>query len=580
MNTPQSTERAALERGPSDRGADWPADQVSADRSSSERPRPRDAAPANGLLLVDDEPTILVALRRVLAGQPYQIHTADNALEALRVLERERIAVVVSDYLMPDMNGVQFLNLVRARFPEIQRIIVTAKASLDLIQDVINQAQVFRFVNKPWDNQALLFTIEASFEQYRASHENERLRQLTERQNRELRDLNRDLEARIARRTRQLARAKAEWEQTFDAIVDPVAIVSARYEIVRANIAYAQATGVDIREIPRHRCHDILAGRDAPCVGCPLPAAVSGEPPRGVDVAGRAGRVLNVWAYALPNLGETDLPGEVEDTSDVVDVPPVGSAVCHYRDVTDERALGAELQRTQKLASLGLFVGGVAHEINNPVGGVLAHAQLLLEQHRDDPELASALRHIETDALRMKRIIQSLLSFAHGSAVRRTLIDAETLIRDAVAAFDRDYAGKGHVPVRLELHGALPEVAVDGALIHQLIRNLLQNAEHAEPRSEIRVSARSTASALELEVADDGVGISETNLQRIFDPFFTTKGQGRGTGLGLSLCYRIVEQHGGTIEARSRPGEGTTFRITIPHGPGAVPPPVPEPIDP
>lgn len=574
MNDPQATRPAASHAAASER--------PSSERPSTERARPREDAPANGLLLVDDEPTILVALRRVLAGQPYQIHTADNALEALRVLERERIAVVVSDYLMPDMNGVQFLNLVRARFPEIQRIIVTAKASLDLIQDVINQAQVFRFVNKPWDNQALLFTIEASFEQYRASHENERLRQLTERQNRELRDLNRDLEARIVRRTRQLARAKAEWEQTFDAIVDPVAIVSARYTIVRANIAYAAASGVDIRDIPRRRCHDLLAGRDSPCVGCPLPAAVSGEPPRGVDVAGRAGRVLNVWAYALPNLGETDLPGEAEpeDTSDVAEPQPVGSAVCHYRDVTDERALGAELQRTQKLASLGLFVGGVAHEINNPVGGVLAHAQLLLDQHRDDPELASALRHIETDALRMKRIIQSLLSFAHGSAVRRTLIDAETLIREAVAAFDRDYAGKGHVPVRLELQGPLPEIAVDGALIHQLIRNLLQNAEHAGPRSEIRVTARSSIAALELEVADDGVGIPEANLQRIFDPFFTTKGQGRGTGLGLSLCYRIVEQHGGTIEARSKSGEGTTFRITIPHGPGTVPPPVPEPVDP
>lgn len=565
---------------PRDRSADEGPDAV---RGLEELDLPRP-----GLLIVDDETPILAAIRRTLRAEPYTIHTAESGREGLRILEQHRIGVVISDYKMREMDGVQFLNIVRSRFPEIQRIMLTGQADQSAIQDVINQAQIFRFISKPWDPQALILTISASFDQYRVLRENERLWQITERQNRELRELNHSLEQRIERRTAQLGRAKIEWERTFDAIVDPVAIVSHRYEVVRANLAYAAKASVEIRDVPGKRCFEILAGRSAPCVGCPLARALLGEAPRGVDIAATNDRTLHVWAYPLrpvstdatsdPNLPPVSLSGEMaaltEDiTSNLpeIGVEPGQAAVCYYRDVTDERALATELARTQKLASLGLFVGGVAHEINNPIGGILAFTQLLLRQGNGE-SIDPVLKDIESSALRCKRIIESLLSFAQGSQhLRRSSVEIDELVREAVASFERDYL-KGGLTVELEI-GTRERVEVDPALIHQLLRNLLQNAEHATvgPGGLIRVSVEPQGSMLAIEVTDRGRGIPEAQLSKIFDPFYTTKTDGRGTGLGLSICHRIVEQHSGSLDVRSKVGEGTTVRVLLPRVPDGTP---------
>ncbi|MFO0724880.1 MAG: ATP-binding protein [Myxococcota bacterium] len=543
-------------------------------RDELELPRP-------GLLIVDDEPPILAAIRRTLRAEPYTIYTAESGKEGLRILEQQRIGVVISDYKMREMDGVQFLNIVRSRFPEIQRIMLTGQADQSAIQDVINQAQIFRFISKPWDPQALILTISASFDQYRVLRENERLWQITERQNRELRELNHSLEQRIHRRTAQLARAKVEWERTFDAIVDPVAIVSHRYEVIRANLSYAERGGVEIRDVPGKRCYEILAGKSAPCTGCPLARALLGEPPRGVDIETNAGRTLHVWAYPLkpaaePSSDPGNAPVSPQDlasplTEDITSnlpemgVEPGQAAVCYYRDVTEERALAEELGRTQKLASLGLFVGGVAHEINNPIGGILAFTQLLLRQGLSD-ELSPVLKDIESSALRCKRIIESLLSFAQGSQqLRRSTVELGPLAEEAVTSFRRDY-GKEDLEIRLDIQDSEVRSEADPALIHQLLRNLLQNAEHATSGPERRIDVRVLRIGAQavLEVADRGHGIPEAHLSKIFDPFYTTKTDGRGTGLGLSICHRIAEQHGGSLEVRSKVGEGTTVRVLLP----------------
>jgi two-component system NtrC family sensor kinase len=255
-----------------------------------------------------------------------------------------------------------------------------------------------------------------------------------------------------------------------------------------------------------------------------------------------------------------------------IGVEPGQAAVCYYRDVTDERALATELARTQKLASLGLFVGGVAHEINNPIGGILAFTQLLLRQGNGET-IDPVLKDIESSALRCKRIIESLLSFAQGSQhLRRSSVQIDELVREAVSSFERDYL-KGGLTVELDIQ-TTDRVDVDPALIHQLLRNLLQNAEHATigPGGLIRVSVQLQGPMLAIEVTDRGRGIPEPQLSKIFDPFYTTKTDGRGTGLGLSICHRIVEQHSGSLDVRSKVGEGTTVRVLLPRVPDATSP--------
>jgi two-component system NtrC family sensor kinase len=542
-----------------------------------------EAPPA--LLIVDDEPGILRAIKRELRAQEYPVICATSGSEALDILAREHIGVAISDYKMPEMDGVALLTRVKERWPNIQRIMLTGETDDTAVLEVIDRSQVFRFVAKPWDPRALRLTIAASFEQYRLLKENQRLWRLYERQNRELKEMNRGLEAKIAARTAQLARAKSEWEQTFDAIVDPLAIVRGDHRVMRANLAYSAHAARPIRDVPGKLCYEMIAGRTEPCEGCPLQRAIVGETSRGVDVLGRNGRSLHVWAFPLratrvartaSESGTTALTellaAESEPTQDILTTV---AAVCYYRDVTEERTLESKLARTEKLASLGLFVGGVAHEINNPLGGILAFTQLLLRSSTHDEELVKNLSEIERSALRAKRIIESLLSFAHGSQhLSQEAVDCETLVGEAVSTFNKDYGTSGRVRVEVAVQNDTPRIQGDPALLHQLLRNLLQNAENAMPvrGGEIRISARSTVwqrgthriRAVRLEVQDNGSGIPEAHLSRIFDPFFTTKDEKKGTGLGLSICHRIVEQHGGLIEVQSTVGRGTTFSIVLP----------------
>jgi two-component system NtrC family sensor kinase len=514
---------------------------------------------AAGLLLVDDEPAVGRAIRHELRAEEFPLFIATTCVEAMAILEREHIGVIVSDD-RPD--GVTFLRGVKDRWPNIRRC----------------------FIPKPWDPEALRLNVAASFEHYRLLEENQRLRALLQTQNRELIELNRSLEAKIDARTLQLTRAKAEWEQTFDAIVDPLAIVSPQYAVVRANLAYALRAGLPVDAVPGRPCHQLLAGRDVPCEDCPLPAALRGETPRGVDISAK-GRELNVWAFPLRpsprtrSQGDTPLSalgslpiGDPSLEVATADLPSGPHGVCYYRDVTEERTLAGKLARTEKLAALGLFVGGVAHEINNPLGGILAFTQLLLKGtmgSSGDEEEVRALERIEWSALRAKRIIESLLSFAQGAPhLTQTAVDCGVLINEVVSAFNKDYGG-WRLEVEVEIHPDTPAIHGDPALLHQLLRNLLQNAEDALPGDggEIRIKAGpavlNDAPAVRLEVWDNGSGIPAEHLPRIFDPFFTTKIDRKGTGLGLSICHRIVEQHGGLFEVQSEPGRGTTFGIAL-----------------
>lgn len=534
------------------------------------------AAPA--ILVVDDEPAILSALMRLLRDRKNLVLTTTSPTEALALLETEHVGVVISDYKMTEMDGVEFLSRVKERWPDVQRIMLTGHADYGAVEDVINRCQVFRFILKPWDQKTLDLTIVAALEQYRVLKENEELWALSERQNRELRELNRDLEVRIAERTEQLVRAKIEWERTFDAIIDPVAIVDENHRVLRSNVAYAARAGLEVKQVPGKACHELLAGRDSPCEHCPLETALEGEQAAGVDIRGKQDRVLNVWAFPL-----REAQNDPHKSNPWIEITQNGTVrtsragVCYYRDVTEERRLQSELSRSEKLASLGLFVGGVAHEINNPLGGILMFTQLLLRGEPDQDELTRSLSDIERSAIRCKRIIDSLLSFAHGSdSLTRTLLDCEELIREVVSAFQNDYATGENIRTKYTVRPDTPKLNGDPALLHQLFRNLLQNAEHAmqEKGGTIRIVARPTTwvreekavPAVEFLVSDQGAGMTKEQISRIFDPFYSTRKKQGGTGLGLSICHKIVEQHDGHIEVESAPGRGTTFRILLMRG--------------
>ncbi len=235
-------------------------------------------------------------------------------------------------------------------------------------------------------------------------------------------------------------------------------------------------------------------------------------------------------------------------------------------------AAQAEAARGEKLASVGLLAAGIAHELNNPLTGVLTFSSLLRKQMPDGSQEAEDLDLVIRETKRCAAIIRRLLDFAREKTPEKKFADLNKLIEDTARIVERP-AHLRDIQISMDLDAQLPHVWVDADLVKQVIMNILVNAQHAiEEKGAITVRTRRAAGdKVEISIIDTGCGIPEKDLQRIFDPFFTTKGVGKGTGLGLSVSHGIVQAHGGSIEVASKPGEGSTFRVYLPIEPAVQP---------
>ncbi len=233
----------------------------------------------------------------------------------------------------------------------------------------------------------------------------------------------------------------------------------------------------------------------------------------------------------------------------------------------------AQLVEAQKLAALGQLGAGVAHEINNPLTGILGHAQLLLEEKPDGHPDRETLASIEALARRCREITQNLLRFSQqrpDPAFEE--VDLNRVVADAVALAEGQVRASG-IPLDLDLAAPPPRVNGDPGHLAQVVLNLVSNARTAcagKPGAGIAVSTARSGEEVEIRVRDGGKGIAPEHLPRIFEPFFTTKDQWSNVGLGLSVSYRIVSEHGGRIRVESRPGEGSTFTVRLPAAPAAT----------
>jgi two-component system NtrC family sensor kinase len=230
-----------------------------------------------------------------------------------------------------------------------------------------------------------------------------------------------------------------------------------------------------------------------------------------------------------------------------------------------------KLIHSDRLASLGQLSASVAHEINNPIAGVLNLAMLLQRLLREDgvapgrvEEFRGYLAAITEQVTRVGRIVSDLLSFSRRSAPQRSSADLNDLIRDTLTLIEHKLE-LGNVGLELDLAEDLPPVNCDAAQIQQVVINLVMNGAEATPGGGgVKVATRRSEGSIHIVVCDTGGGIPEEHLAQIFDPFFTTKEAGRGVGLGLSVVHGIVEAHGGAIEVESAVGSGSTFEVTLP----------------
>lgn len=226
----------------------------------------------------------------------------------------------------------------------------------------------------------------------------------------------------------------------------------------------------------------------------------------------------------------------------------------------------AQLVQSEKLSGIGEFVAGVAHELNNPLTTVMGFSELL-SQANADPQQHRFLDMIHKSALRCQKIVQSLLSFSRRHAPERKLSNLNELVEASLDIL-RYQMRTNNIEVSTKLDPNLPAAMVDPHQLQQVLVNIINNARQAieghRPAGWVKISTEASDGMARIIIQDNGPGIPEENLSRVFDPFFTTKPVGTGTGLGLSLCYGIIKEHGGSISIQSKPGNGAMFIVQLP----------------
>ena len=238
-------------------------------------------------------------------------------------------------------------------------------------------------------------------------------------------------------------------------------------------------------------------------------------------------------------------------------------------DITERMELESQLSQAEKMSSIGVLAAGVAHEVNTPLAVISSYAQMLLKQVNGDEKLSSLLDKITRQTFRASEIVNNLLNFSRTSGTEFSEINLNRIISDTLALLEHQFK-TSRIKVENDLHHELPMIHGNAGKLQQVFLNLFLNAKDAMSGTGGVLHVQTANGAgVSVSVTDSGTGIAPEHIQKIYDPFFTTKispreGQARGTGLGLSVTYGIIQEHAGKIRVESKPGQGTTFYLEFP----------------
>ncbi|MGH9493307.1 MAG: ATP-binding protein, partial [Terriglobales bacterium] len=237
-------------------------------------------------------------------------------------------------------------------------------------------------------------------------------------------------------------------------------------------------------------------------------------------------------------------------------------------DITERVGLESQLTQAEKMSSIGLLAAGVAHEVNTPLAVISSYAQMLSKRVQSDPKQAELLEKITAQTFRASEIVNNLLNFSRTSGTEFSEVDVNKVITETLALLEHQFK-TARIRVREQLTPGLTPIQGNTGKLQQVFLNLFLNAKDAMTGGGTLTVATQNGSGVNISISDTGSGIAQEHIERIYDPFFTTKasaneGQRRGTGLGLSVTYGIIQEHAGKIRVESRPGQGTTFHLEFP----------------
>lgn len=363
-------------------------------------------------------------------------------------------------------------------------------------------------------------------------------------------------------------KTKKEWESTFDAISDPVAIIDPEFNIIRANKAFVATSKFTIDSISGEKCHVVLAGSKTPCPTCPMQKSIRERRVRTCEELKLQDKCYNVWSY----------PVEDQDKD-------IKSVVVFYRDITGEKVLTGKLMDADKKAEIGILAGSVAHEINNPLGGILAFSQIILRelsQNKDEgSQIFEDIKEIEIAALRGKRIVESLLNFSRMSKAEEfSYINITDIIDTAISLVEYN-ARLYNIKISSKYEKGLPAIFGNYNQILQVVLSIISNTinsmitfeNSAQKKIKILVKMDKKTSRISVKFIDFGPLISKDKLSKIFNPNVLASENDKSNQdetietraeLGLSIAYGIIQDHNGTISVQSNKKDGNTYCMNFP----------------
>ncbi|EQA46639.1 PAS domain S-box protein [Leptospira broomii serovar Hurstbridge str. 5399] len=534
------------------------------------------------ILIVDDQPTNLKLLRVRLQGDGYIVYEASDGVKALSVLENHKVEAIISDILMPNMDGYEFCANIRRnkKYDSVAFIFYTATYTSAGDEEFALKLGADRFFKKPSPVQTILDSIHSIRENAKdrilspINYSNETiLREYShslveklEEQNMRLIEQNNKLNFEMQERKKaedESIRQKYFFKLLFDVSPIGLAILDTENRLITANKTFQEMFQFT---------EESLKGKDL----CDyiVPASSLNEAKLLMQKA-PSGAILN-QEVVLKRHDERILQVTLHIFPFIVDSQT--TAICEiFIDRTKERSLEKQLREAQKMETLGNFSSGIAHDFNNILSIISGHAFLLQSKREDQKQIERCSDAIQKGCERGAGIVRQLLTFSRKTDTVFGFTNINT-IAEEIRTFLVETIPKT-IRLNFQLEKNLPAIKCDATQIHQLLLNLSINARDAMPDGgtltiTTQIIEQPDPNAMNpklkynryvtIRVSDTGIGMDERTKERVFEPFFTTKQAYKGTGLGLSVVYGIVENHEGLIEIDSTLSVGTTFSIFLP----------------
>lgn len=492
------------------------------------------------ILVVDDEESIRNLMRMNLELDGYIALTAEDGPTALEIFERESPEVVLLDVRMPGVDGIQVLAEIREMNPDAEVIIITGHGDMDMAVEALRK-EASNFLTKPVGEELLSLSVKRSLERLSLK---KKLKQYT-----------RNLETLVREANIELERAYQFRENIIESSPDAIVSVRKGGDIILFNSAAEKLLGYKREEVVnKMSIVHVYPSGDAKKVMKDL---------RSDDFGGRG--TLQKREMKVVHKEGYEIPVYISAAILYEDGRETGS-VGIFTDLREREKLEKQLIRSEKLSSLGKLSAGIAHEINQPLTGVLTFAHLLLKKFKDDEKTRKDLQIIVRETTRIRGIVQGILDFARETPMQKKPRIVNEILDQTLEIVVHQQRFFGIELVK-EYDPDLPQAVVDSNLMEQVFMNVILNALDAMHGSgTFTVRTRHAGGFVEIDFSDTGAGMPEEILDKIFDPFFTTKDstEGMGMGLGLAVSYGIVKNHNGDINVTSKEGEGTTFTIRLP----------------